>query len=332
MTMLHKDEAMQGGAARKRAALAVMAVVSLAGCAGVQNVGDEKAKTVVTGSAGGSTTTNENKNLEKCDRSLGTLAVVEDQSQPWFAQFQRDARLTSTVPLIRLLVQQSNCFVVVERGRAMNQMQQERALRDSGEMRANSNMQAGQVVAADFSMNPSITFSQRDAGGIGGALGGLSRSMGVLGAVAGGVKFSDASTMLTLIDNRSGVQLAAAEGSARNTDFNLFGGLLGGSAGGSLGGYTNTPEGKVLAAAFIDSYNQLVKSVRNYRAQTVQGGLGTGGALGVQGGSTPASQNLNAAPAAPASAAPAPTRPAATQPAQQQRRRSSTMSGTATSK
>jgi len=32
--------------------------------------------------------------------------------------------------------------------------------------------------------------------------------------------------------------------------------------------------------------------VRNYRAQTVRGGLGTGGRLGVQGGQTPASREL----------------------------------------
>jgi hypothetical protein len=40
-----------------------------------------------------------------------------------------------------------------------------------------------------------------------------------------------------------------------------------------------------------------VRSVRNYRAQTVRGGLGTGGALGVQGGGTPASQAVQPAPA-----------------------------------
>ncbi len=36
-----------------------------------------------------------------------------------------------------------------------------------------------------------------------------------------------------------------------------------------------------------------MKSVRNYTAQTVKGGLGTGGTLGVQGGSTPASKELD---------------------------------------
>ena len=64
-------------------------------------------------------------------------------------------------------------------------------------------------------------------------------------------------------------------------EIGIFGGAGGGGLFGGLGGYTNTPEGKVLVAAFIDSYNQLVKSVRNYKAQEVKGGLGRGGNLRV---------------------------------------------------
>ncbi len=116
----------------------------------------------------------------------------------------------------------------------------------------------------------------------------------MLGALAGGIKTNEASTTLLMIDNRSGVQLAAAEGTAKNTDFALFGAAYGWAGAGAAGGYSSTPEGKIIIAAFADSYNQLVKVVRNYRAQTVKGGLGTGGALGVQGGSTPAAPNSGA--------------------------------------
>ena len=88
------------------------------------------------------------------------------------------------------------------------------------------------------------------------------------------------------------MQLAAAEGSAKNFDFNLFGGMFGGGLGGGASGYTDTPEGKILTASFMDSYNKLVRAVRNYQAQTVRGGLGKGGRLGVQGGHTPASKGI----------------------------------------
>jgi curli biogenesis system outer membrane secretion channel CsgG len=243
-------------------------------------------KGAVTGAAGGATSEGGNSTLERCDQALGTIGVVEDQSAPWYHTLQ-SYKLGSTVPVLRMMIQQSNCFVVVERGAAMRNMQMERQLQKSGEMREGSNMGAGQMVAADYTMSPSIQFSQ-NTGGMGGALGGLSRSLGVIGAIAGGIKTNEASTTLLMIDNRSGVQLAAAEGTAKNTDFALFGASYGWAAGGAAGGYSSTPEGKIIIAAFADSYNQLVKVVRNYRAQTVKGGLGTGGALGVQGGFTPA--------------------------------------------
>src|SRR5690348_11508606 len=282
--------------------------VLLAGC-GVQ-MGDDSARTPVTGSAGGASSQNANAKLERCDQSLGTLAVVEDQTAPWYYRLTREYKLTSTVPLIRLLVQQSNCFVVVERGRAFGQMQGERALQQTGELREGSNFGQGQIVAADYSLNPMITFSQRDTKGVGGALGFIPH-VGALGALAGGARTSEASTTLTLVDNRSGVQLASAEGAASNTDFSLFGGGFGGGGGGGLGGYTNTPEGKVLAGAFADAYNRLVQSVRNYKAQEVKGGLGTGGQLGVQGGTTPASQALDPNPTPAASTAKPAPKPAA---------------------
>lgn len=243
--------------------------------------------TTATGGAGGATSEGASSQLERCDESFGTMAVVEDQGAPWYGDLAQ-YKLGSTVPVLRMMVQQSNCFVVVERGRAMSNMMQERTLEQSGELREGSSFGKGQMVAADYTMSPSITFSKKGTGGVGGALGGVFGR--IAGAVAGGLKSNEASTTLLLIDNHSGVQLAAAEGSAKNFDFAVGGGIFGGGAGGALGGYTDTPEGKILTAAFMDSYNKLVRAVRNYQAQTVKGGLGTGGRLGVQGGKTPASK------------------------------------------
>jgi curli biogenesis system outer membrane secretion channel CsgG len=269
----------------------LVATLGLAECGATEPVLGGS-KTPATGAAGGATSEGASSQLEHCDESLGTMAVVEDQTAAWYGGLQQ-YKLGSTVPVLRMLIQQSNCFVVVERGRAMNNMMQERALEQSGEIRQGSNFGKGQMVAADYTMSPSINFSQKGTGGVGGAIGGLFGSVGRLaGAVGGGLKANEASTTLLLIDNRSGVQLAAAEGSAKNYDFNLFGGMFGGGAAGGAGGYTNTPEGKILTAAFMDSYNKLVSVVRNYKAQEVKGGLGTGGRLGVQGGQTPASKGL----------------------------------------
>jgi curli biogenesis system outer membrane secretion channel CsgG len=244
-------------------------------------MGDSDAKTTATGSTGGASSQNANTQLEHCDKPLGTLAVVEDQNAAWYGQISGQYHLGSTVPVLKLLVQQSNCFMVVDRGAAMQVIQGERNLRDSGELRETSNFKKGQMVAADYAMSPSITFSNNDAGGIGGALAGIAG--GVVGAVAGGIKTKEASTLLTLVDNRSSVQVAAAEGSSKNTDFNILGGLFGGSLGAGAGGYSNTAQGKVIVAAFTDSYNNLVRAVKNYKPQTIEGGPGTGGSLSVQG-------------------------------------------------
>jgi hypothetical protein len=269
---------------------ALASLLVMTGCSSM-DMGSSSAKTTATGSAGGSEAQNANSGLERCSQALGTMAVVEDQNADWYRKVSNEYKLGSTAPVLRLLAQQSNCFVVVERGRTMQNMAGERSLAQSGEMRDGSNMGKGQMVAADFTLNPTITFSD-DTGGMKGSIGGLLRKGGgalgtVASGLAGSVKMKDASTLLTLIDNRSGVQLAIAEGSSRNMDFDLGAAFksVGGTRGlnTSLGGYSNTPEGKVIAAALTDSFNNLVKAVKNSKTQTVKGGLGTGkGGLQVQ--------------------------------------------------
>lgn len=260
------------------------ATMLLGGClATAPTMGGDKG--VVSGSASGGAAANENTQLEKCGETLGTIAVVENQNAPWYYEL-RNHRLGSTVPVLRLMIQQSNCFVIVERGAAMRNITQERELARSGEARAGSNFGQGQMVVADYTMSPEIQFSGKTGGGrLGSFLPGLA------GVVAGSVSQNEASTTLMLIDNRSSVQISASEGTGKNFDFGIFGAAWAG-LGAAGGGYSSTPQGKVIVAAFADAYNQMVKSLRSYKAQTVKGGLGTGGRLGVQGGQTPASQEI----------------------------------------
>src|SRR5687768_7001000 len=200
--------------------------------------------------------------LEHCDKPMGALAVVEPQD--YVSQSLSRYGLQSPTGLIRMMVQQSNCFIVVERGIGMQNMMQERALQESGELRTNSNMGGGQMVSADFVLTPAVVFSENNAGGVGGALGGLLGGKGgsVLGAVAGGLKFKEAQTSMLVADSRSGVQVAAAEGSTKKADLAIGGMLFGGGGGAAAGGYGNTNEGKIIAAAFMDNYNGVVRSVR----------------------------------------------------------------------
>ena len=200
--------------------------------------------------------------LEHCDRPMGAVAVVEPQSEI-ITSLSRYG-LQSPVGLIRLMIQQSNCFIVVERGAGMRNVMQERDLAASGEMRQGSNLGGGQMVAADFVMTPSVVFAENNAGGVGGAVGGLlGRRAPVASSVAGGLRFREAQTSMLLADSRTGVQVAAAEGSTRKADLRVGAGLFGSRAGGTVGGYGNTNEGKIVAAALMDNYNNIVRAVRD---------------------------------------------------------------------
>ena len=180
------------------------------------------ADTVATGGAGGATSSGENSQLEKCASPLGTVSLVENQNAGWYTILRDEYRLPPTANLLRLMVQQSNCFVVVERGAAgMRAMSRERELMQSGQMRGGSNFGGGQMVASDYGLSPEIVFSEGNTGGLGGALGGIigGRAGSVLGGLSAGTKTREAAAMLTLVDNRSGVQVGASQGSASKTDF-----------------------------------------------------------------------------------------------------------------
>jgi len=259
----------------------ILVCLTLSGClATTPTRGGGQGGGTVTGSAGGGSVQNANSELEYCNETLGTMSVLEDRTLPWWSIYrQREPTLGSTLPVIRLMVQQSNCFVIVERGTAMKSMQKERELMRSGESRQGSNFGKGQMVAADYTLKPSIQFAEKGTGGLGSLAGAFLGRVGSI--VAAGLKSNEAATTLLLIDNRSGVQISAAVGNAKNYDFNILGGLFSGSGFGGGSAFSNTPAGKIITASFADSFNQMVKSLKNYKVQQVRGGLGKGGRLGV---------------------------------------------------
>jgi curli biogenesis system outer membrane secretion channel CsgG len=233
---------------------------AVAALAGAQETGT--GGSIVTGGAGPNGAVNASSQLERCDAPKGTLAVVEPQHIT-LSSLSRYG-LGTPSGLLRLMIQQSNCFQVVERGAGLQNMKQERALAEAGELQSGTNIGKGQMVGADFIVTPNVVFTENNAGGAGGgllgALGG--RTGAVLGGIAGGVKFKQAQTSLLLVDARSGLQIAAAEGSAQKTDFAIGATLFGRGAGAALGGYENTNEGKMVAASFLDNWNNIVRNVR----------------------------------------------------------------------
>src|SRR5215213_4913686 len=68
-----------------------------------------------------------------CSRRLGTIAIVEPENQWW-----RELNLGSPEAILRVMVQQSGCFGLVNRGRSMQSRAMERALSDNGELQRGS--------------------------------------------------------------------------------------------------------------------------------------------------------------------------------------------------
>jgi hypothetical protein len=238
--------------------------------------------TAVSGSAAGGTSADADVNLERCSETLGTLAIDDGRESAWWTAFGYRTNVTTIEPMIRLAVQQSNCFVITSIGNLRTDSRLSRITdkqRTSGEYRPGSKQQKGQRVAADYYMEPSIIIDDSPLGRAGGIVGGLLG--GTAGAVAGGFSASSSVVTLTLFDIRSSVQLAASEGSATSTNYGAALAGLGSSGGGAFGGLSNTPEGQATIAAFVDAYNGMVRALRHYKAQDVEGGLGTGGKLKV---------------------------------------------------
>ncbi|GAB2484930.1 MAG: hypothetical protein ACN6O3_03810 [Comamonas sp.] len=263
---------------------ALAATVALAGCVtpGGGQITTGNSATAATGAAGGATSVNANPELQKCDAPLGTLAVDDGRGKEWYASFGATTKITTIEPLIRLAVQQSNCFVITSVGNNRTESKISSITdkqRNSGEFRAGSRQEKGQRVAADYYMEPSIVIDNDATGQMAAGVGGL---FGSVGALVGGAMQSKVSVVtLSMFDIRSGVQISISEGNATATNFGAAVGALGGAVGGGMAGFSRTPEGKATVAAFMDAYNNMVISLRNYKAQEVKGGLGRGGQLKV---------------------------------------------------
>lgn len=238
--------------------------------------------TALSGSAAGGTSVDANSDLERCPEPYGTLAVDDGRAADWYGRFGSTTQVTSIEPLLRLAVQQSNCFVITSIGNLRTDSRLSRITdlqRNSGEYRAGSKQEKGQRVAADYYLEPAIVINDSPTGKIGAALGGLVNK--TLGAVAGSVETRDSVVTLSLFDIRSAVQIAVSEGNSTATNYGAAVAAFGGGGAGALGGFQRTPEGKATVAAFVDAYNKMVVSLRNYKAQDVKGGLGKGGTLKV---------------------------------------------------
>jgi len=206
-----------------------------------------------------------------CTHKIGTLAIVPPDKEWW-----RELNLGSPEAIIKVFVQQSGCFTMVNRGRSMQSRAMERAMAEQGELQRGSNMGAGQVKAADYFLEPDIVSANRNSGGggVGAAVGGVLGHFGgwasTVGALAGGinVKKGEANVTLSLVNARTTEEEALTEGYFRKTDLSWAAGggagWWGGFAAAGASGYQNTEIGQVIVLAYLDAYKKMVTQLGGY--------------------------------------------------------------------
>lgn len=215
----------------------------------------------------------ETTEVPRCDRPLGTVALVEERSAagaaegipPGLAALVRMAEAQNggsarvdPLPLLKLLVAQSGCFQVVDRGEGFDALQRERQLAAGGAV-AGANNQAT-LRAADYLLSAKVLYSDNDSGGGGGGLGSM-----FPGGLGFKQKVKASQTMLTLVEVKTGIQQAVATGSARKKDLSIIGGGILANAGvGALGAaYTSTDMGKITSLALLDAFRKVTVDARS---------------------------------------------------------------------
>jgi curli biogenesis system outer membrane secretion channel CsgG len=200
--------------------------------------------------------------LPVCPKVLGTIAIQEPEVK-WWREIE-GGELGSPEAVIRVFVQRSKCFTLVNRGRGLDAALKERELAGGGELRGRSNVGKGQMRAADYVIVPDIVTknNNRSGSGFGAAIGGLLG--GGIGAALGGainIRRAAANVTLSIVDVRS-TEEVVTEGNAKKSDLSFFGG--GGGFGGWFGGvagggaYENTEIGQVIALAYLDAYRKMI--------------------------------------------------------------------------
>lgn len=245
--------------------IALTVAVALGGC-GKQGTQLGEGGSVVTGSAGPAGNDKAAPQLATCEQPVAVVALEENPRG--YVGIGRGGLPESPLPLVRVLMQQSGCFRIVDRQAGLGATQREQELKEAGVLdKQDTTVRKGRGIVAQYSIVPSLTFSEQDAGR---QIGGILAQIPVLDKVAGAaeqVKIKEAQVVLLLTDIETTEQLSAATGAARTTDLGL-GGLVLGKVGGAGGlGWSNTNEGKVIAAAFLDAHNRLVTQLRQLQAK-----------------------------------------------------------------
>ena len=194
-----------------------------------------------------------------CARKLGTISVRDgDDPLPW-----RQNNLAPPSKLLKVLIQRSGCFNLVDRGAGLNAAEQERSIGGNLGLQRQSNVGQGQIKAADYVMVAEIQGANSNVSGSGGAAGIGGLLGGRVGGLVGGLKSKkmEANTILSITNVRTTETIATEEGYAAKNNISFAGGGFFAVAGAVGGGYDNTDIGRTVTLSFIDAYSKLVNQL-----------------------------------------------------------------------
>lgn len=200
--------------------------------------------------------------VPRCIRKLGTVSVMDGDDPSGWTQFQ----LSGPQKLIKVLIQRSGCFSLVDRGSGLSAAQRERDISGGLGLQRGSNVGQGQIKAADYVLVAEVQAADRDSGGggVGAVAGGLLG--GRIGAALGGIssRKMEANTVLSLTNLRTTETIAVQDGYAAKNSIS-WGAGGGGFFGGGLavvgGGYDSTEIGRIVTLAFIQAYAKMVNDL-----------------------------------------------------------------------
>lgn len=238
-----------------------------------------------------------------CEAPIGSVRISEpdDGTELWSSY-----GLSAPTRMLRVMVAESRCFTVVDRGAGYAAIREEQELAAAGQLREGQNMGAGQMRAADFVLIPDIVSQNANAGGtdigVSGAYegpagpepeaprrGGLMRGLvsagtnlasgGLAGSITGGgraglsTRRQNAEVVLTLVDARTSEQVASVSGEAEISDkawdaaMQARSRAQGVRGGISVGSWENTEIGKVIKEAYEHAYQKMEPALRRLAAQ-----------------------------------------------------------------
>lgn len=181
--------------------------------------------------------------LGKCAASLGSIAVVEGDTQGW-----SEYGLGSPRELIAALATESGCFEIHNAGSAAPARFLFNVIAGDEE-EVDKGMEAAKSVAVEGLVRSGAAGQMLSKVPVGGAL------LGMFGGLGG--KKKRVAAGIRVISPANGMTVASGSGSVQKTTIS-FGGAGGWVAGATAAGYAGDGKGKMLTEAFVKAFNAVI--------------------------------------------------------------------------